>query len=405
MKIKKLPFFAGLLAVGLLFGCCMEKGYTLKGSIGGDADGKAVYLYSGLGPFFTPESIVDSTVIANGAFEFKEEVAHPDVYTLKFFDDDSRSSTTTQGYVFRPLIPLYLSSGTVTVEVAFDSIPLDRLTMGGLNYDYSKIKVSGPADFTLFMDYARGKIAVLSGLDAINRDYGRIYRSHDMAERVSFVERVGAAEKKVKEYAVDFITRNAGNNVGLWVFGDNLDRLSAGEIARFSALFPPKIKSGSLGEKILAQADRIGKTAVGAPFVDHSFEDKDGNPVKLSDHLEKGRYVLLEFWASWCGPCRADIPHLKEVYALYHPEGFEIISISMDTDKAAWLKAVEAEQMSWLQISDMKAFTSDLAKIYNFSGIPACVLVGPDGKVAHRNFRGPRMDKGLIDLFGNRFGQ
>lgn len=390
---------AAVVAVG-----CAPKGYTIEGNISGDADGKTVYLYSGVGPFFEEADAVDSTVIAGGKFRFTGEVPHADAYTLKFFTGESRSSMGERGYAFRPLIPLFLSKGTLKIDAVFDSIPLDKLSTSGVSYDYSKIGVSGPDDMTLFVEYANGKTALLDAYREASGDYYRLYSSKDMPARMAAVEKSDAASAKIREYVTRFIEQNAGNAVGLWAFGDNLGRLTAPEIDRLSALFTPEMKAGGLGVKTFAEAARIGRTAVGAPYVDHAFVDDKGNPVKLSDHVGKGRYVLLEFWASWCGPCRGDIPHLKEVYELYHPEGFEIISISMDTDEAAWLKAIGEEQMAWLQVSDKKAFEGDLAKIYNFDGIPHCVLVDPDGAIIDHNFRGPRMDKGLIERYGNKFG-
>lgn len=88
---------------------------------------------------------------------------------------------------------------------------------------------------------------------------------------------------------------------------------------------------------------------------------------------------------------------------MYHPAGFEVISISMDDSKEKWLKAVDEEKMKWLQVSDLKAFTGELSKLYNFNGIPTCVLVGPDGQIVTRNMRGSWMDKKLIELYGNKF--
>jgi hypothetical protein len=95
---------------------------------------------------------------------------------------------------------------------------------------------------------------------------------------------------------------------------------------------------------------------------------------------------------------------LKEIYELYHPTGFEIIGISMDSNKGSWLTAVADEQMPWLQASNLEAFNGDLDKVYNFNGIPACVLVGPDGTIVDRNMRGSWMDRKLIELYGNKFG-
>lgn len=404
MNVRLLFAAAALAATTVLMAACAPKDYMIEGNISGDADGKTVYLYSGIGPFFTDENVVDSTVISDGKFRFSGKPVSPDAYTLKFFSDDSRLSTGSRGYIFRPLIPLFLSSGTVTIDAVFDSIPLDKLSVSGLNTDFSRIKVEGPADMMRFVDYARGKEAQLAAQAAARGDYYRLYSSKDVQAKVAAVEKNDAATADIKAYVSQFIERNADNAVGLWAFGDNLSRFTASELDRLAMLFSPGIKNSPLGGKTLAEAKRIGRTAVGAPFVDHSFFDDKGNAVKLSEHVGKGRYVLLEFWASWCGPCRSDIPHLKEVYELYHPVGFEILSISMDTDEQKWKEAIEKEQMPWLQVTDKKAFEGDLSKVYNFSGIPACVLVGPDGVIVHRNFRGPHLDKGLIELYGNLFG-
>lgn len=404
MKLSS-AFLTAALAVWTILPGCAQKGYTIEGKISG-GDGKTVYLYTGIGPFFSGEALLDSTVISNGKFEFSGRVEYPGIYTLKFFPDDSRALRDERGYIFRPQICLYLDNGgTVAIDAAFDSIPKDNLSSAGISYDYSKIGISGPVGFSVFKKYVDGKAAVLEKYNAVNQDYLRIYVSKDMPERIAFVEKSDAATKGIKDYAIGFIERNADNAIGILAFEDNINRFTSAEIDRLSSLFIPTMKSSSLGEKILARAALVRRTALGAPFVDFSFRDADGNHVKLSDHVGKGKYILLEFWASWCGPCRSDIPHLKEVYKLYHPEGFEIIGISMDTDETAWKTAIEQEKMPWLQVSDLKAFDGELAKIYNFNGIPACVLIGPDGAIVNRNFRGPRMDKGLIDLYGDKFAK
>ena len=157
------------------------------------------------------------------------------------------------------------------------------------------------------------------------------------------------------------------------------------------------------GREVLAKADTVKACAIGSPYIDLALQDVEGNPVKLSECIEPGKYTLVEFWASWCGPCRGEIPHLKKVYELYHAEGFNIVSISMDAKKTDWTKAIENEGMEWTQLSDLKAFEGPIHRLYNFDGIPYCVLVNPEGVIVHHNARGPELDNILIANYGNKF--
>lgn len=159
-------------------------------------------------------------------------------------------------------------------------------------------------------------------------------------------------------------------------------------------------------EGVSSFTDKVGKikkSAVGAKFTDHEAYTPDGKKVKFSDYLGKGKYVMIDFWASWCGPCRGELPHLKKVYEIYNHDGFEVIGVSIDTDKEAWLKGLEEEQLPWPQMNDPEAFAGGLTEKYNFDGIPTCILISPDGTILDRDLRGSRMDKKLIELYGDKF--
>ena len=143
---------------------------------------------------------------------------------------------------------------------------------------------------------------------------------------------------------------------------------------------------------------------MGALFTDFTLEDRYGNPVQLSDYLGKGRYVMLDFWASWCGPCRGAVPHLKHVYELYHPQGFDILFVSIDTDRNAWIRASDEDELPWPNFRYPAAWEGQISKVYNFNGIPTCIMINPEGRIIHREARGPMLDKLLVEIYGNKFG-
>lgn len=396
--MKRISFaFVLLLALAAKQGYS-QTGFTINGNVTGATEGQKVYLRAE----DNPGKIQDSTMVKNGTFEFKGSVAYPQFYTIVFGKQPKQR--------FGSAIPLFVENKKMSVSAPLDSnaTELELNYMGG--YPYDKVKVKGSATHELFIKYINGyeplKKQNSTAFDAYIKylNPGKDKQKGPIAEGIKLVEAIDATKAVLLGYVNNFIKQNNASPVALYVAKKNIGSFTASEIDQTLASLSPALKASAGGKSLIEKAAVVKRTAVGSKFVDFAFNDKDGNPVKLSDHVGKGKYTLLEFWASWCGPCRADIPHLKEAYELYHPAGFEVISISMDDDKAKWLKAIADEQMSWLQVSDLKAFTGDFSKIYNFNGIPTCVLVGPEGEIITRNMRGLWMDKKLIELYGNKFG-
>ena len=144
----------------------------------------------------------------------------------------------------------------------------------------------------------------------------------------------------------------------------------------------------------MLSADKV--TALGALAPNFTQKDVDGVPVSLSDY--KGKYVLVEFWASWCAPCRAESPNLLKQYAAYKDKGFEILGVSVDSDKGKWLDAIKKDGLTWRQVSDLKGWESDARKVYGISGVPANFLISPEGKIVGAHLTGEKLNKKLAEL-------
>lgn len=137
---------------------------------------------------------------------------------------------------------------------------------------------------------------------------------------------------------------------------------------------------------------------LGADAPDFTMNDINGNPVSLSDF--RGKVLLIDFWASWCGPCRRENPHVVNLYNQYHQKGFDILGVSLDRTKEPWLGAIEKDGLIWNHVSDLQGWSNSAARLYGVSSIPHTVLVDRDGKIIARNLRGEALDAKLKEIFG-----
>lgn len=402
--MKKLTLLA---AVALLAGCQpgAGPGYTLDGVLtGGEAPTGMAYLQLQM-----PDGQMvstDSATITDGKFSLKGHVDRPQMYTLRI---DLRTDPTesVRGKVFAS--HFYLENSPITFEGNLKTLP-------GVFYDPERpleapvIKGSATEDF-----YARFRAdikPVSDSLAVIDRRYWKEYTApmmndkehkHDYTEvGVALVKEEARWRKELQEKTLAFIRENPSSVVAF----DQLVALFSDFTVNYSGKQIDEMRSwvadAWTGTPQLAALDsivsRIKPVALGEKYADIDVQTPDGKTVKLSSLIPEGKYVMLEFWASWCGPCRAEIPHLVRVHEKY--KDFNIVSVSVDEKEADWQKAMKEERMTWTQARITGGIMGEEMKKFNITGIPMCMVLDGEGRFYRTNTRGAYLDAFLMELYG-----
>jgi peroxiredoxin len=204
-------------------------------------------------------------------------------------------------------------------------------------------------------------------------------------------------DRKVK--IDEFIEAHPRSLVALYaLYRDFSYRLTSEELKANLARLDPSLLNTPYAKVVQELAETLAGVSVGRRAPDFTVPDPSGNPVKLSDLLGKG-YLLIDFWAAWCGPCRRENPNVVKTYHQYKDKGFSVLGVSLDHNKAAWEAAIEKDGLTWTHVSDLKYWNSEPAKLYGVRAIPSNLLVDKNGIIVARNLRGEELGKTLESLY------
>ncbi|HML70348.1 MAG TPA: TlpA disulfide reductase family protein [Macellibacteroides fermentans] len=376
--MKKFLFLAAS-AIALI-SCSTKPSYQLTGKVAGaNFNGKYVYMYE----FGVRDAApLDSALVQEGAFLFKGDQASPALRVIRFSqaDMESISPRQTGPGQNRPY------SATIVLENAPILVTLDTVSVVAGTIENEAIQA-----FTTEMEKINAEeVAFASSIGNFDSLTAEAKAEVEKKSEALFNRRLDFAGK----YASENPTKLSGAYV-FRSFSSYLDEAVQQEIiAKADSTF--KAVPGI--DRVIARLEVLGKVAVGQKFTDFEMADMEGNMHKLSEYVGQGKIVLIDFWASWCPPCRKEMPALVELYKKYNKKGFEIVGVSLDKDKDAWVEGVKNMHMEWKQLSDLKFWESEGAALYGVNSIPHTVLVDKDGTILAKNLHGEELNTKLAEL-------
>jgi thiol-disulfide isomerase/thioredoxin len=251
------------------------------------------------------------------------------------------------------------------------------------------------------MDYLNDLIAVMENFQkesaAINESFSEAARAGDNDKMEELRDQFVMSQKETNAIIKDKI-RNMGTSLALLQAVNYIDKDQEFPfIDSIAQIINKEIPDYRIKREFIDEIEKLRKLAVGSPAPEISLPDPEGNIIKLSSL--KGSYVLIDFWASWCGPCRKENPNVVKLYQQYHDQGFEIYAVSLDRKKEDWIGAIAKDGLTWPQVSDLQYFQSQAAREYNINAIPATVLLDKEGNIIGKNLRGKMLEDRLAELF------
>jgi peroxiredoxin len=332
------------------------------------------------------KSTTDSSDVVNGKYNFTGSLGDPLMASLRVkYQEDPNAKTIRAVSYNRDIKQLFLENAKISV-VSTDS--------------FANAAIKGSKAHAEFVGWEAMLKEENKVSGELNKQYNEFYKQKNQPGMDSldaeFDKLTAIKNVKNKKY----LSENPASPIAMFIFRQFVGYdINADEAEPVFLSLSEKLRSGPAGKEMAEKIEIAKKTGVGRMAMDFTQNDTLGNPVSLSSF--KGKYVLIDFWASWCGPCRQENPNVVKAFNNYKDKGFTVLGVSLDQPNAKdkWMKAIHDDNLTWTQVSDLKFWGNAVAVQYGIQAIPQNFLIDPQGKIIGKNLRGEALNKKLETLF------
>lgn len=378
-KLFTLAFTAAVLI------SCNKDGYTINGELKGFEDGTKVYINKQDENGFTK---IDSTEVKGGTFTFKnEKTPETDIYFIEV--------GKSQEFMY----PFIFEKGEI--KFTFDKEKRED------------VKVNGTKNNDLMTSYNEEAFKIQKEImdfqQANQAKFMEAQQKGDQVTMQTLMDQITKIQEKYIDQNKKFIETNKDSYVSLLLLTQLAmsDAITTDEIKKYYTDLDASVKDTKKGKEFSENLKKIEETqkesqakkdkvAIGQKAPDFTANTPDGKAESL--HKNLGKVTLVDFWASWCGPCRKENPNVVALYNKYKAQGLKIIGVSLDKEKEAWVKAIADDKLNWLQVSNLKFWDDAIAKDYTVEAIPATFLLDANGTIVARDLKGAELDAKIAEL-------